>query len=216
MCVQLKFVLNKVSLMTIHAAKGLEFPYVFVVGMEENIFPSAMSIPSRADLEEERRLFYVAVTRAMKYLSLSYATFRYLYGKSSCQEPSRFVSEIDNQFVDRTSAESPFPQVGQMPKAFFQFGKPSEQQSNSHTSTAFKPRPKTTSTVFRSKAPTPPASPVDIAKIQAGMRVRHAKFGFGKVLSVEEVNGDRRAIVFFDNLGQKTLILKFAKLEIVE
>ena len=102
---------DKVSMMTIHAAKGLEFPYVFVVGMEENLFPSFMSISSRQELEEERRLFYVAVTRAEKQLVLSYSTTRYQYGNSSCQELSRFVEEIDHQYIDMPLEQNSFHQL---------------------------------------------------------------------------------------------------------
>src|SRR3990172_7616315 len=95
---------NKVSLMTIHSAKGLEFPYVYIVGVEENLFPSQLSLNSRADLEEERRLFYVALTRAMEKVTLSYSTTRYRWGSLQSWEPSRFIEEIDERFISRSPA----------------------------------------------------------------------------------------------------------------
>src|SRR5207237_7758824 len=100
---------DKVSLMTIHAAKGLEFPYVYVVGLEENLFPSQLSLNNRSDLEEERRLFYVAVTRAEKKATLSYALTRYRYGNVLYCEPSRFIDEIDSKFLDYQEEQSDNP-----------------------------------------------------------------------------------------------------------
>lgn len=198
---------NKVSLMTIHSAKGLEFPYVYVVGMEENLFPSAMCIASRAELEEERRLFYVAVTRAEKQLTLSYAVTRYQYGKSSCQEMSRFVEEIDSSYIEMPARKKSFPKVGEFPAAFRNVGKP-----NPPTEKKF------VKAIPQNQHTTPPIpnSPAEISSIQVGMRVLHAKFGIGKVLSIEGSGVDSKAIVFFEGVGQKQLLLKFAKLTIVE
>ena len=228
---------NKVSMMTIHSAKGLEFPYVYVVGMEENLFPSIMSISSRQELEEERRLFYVAVTRAEQQLILSYAMTRYQYGNSSCQEMSRFVEEIDPQFVELPKKKSSFPKVGELPRAFrkigngemsmeghpsvsgrpFQEGKgngPDKSQypnSNSPSKKNLKPLARTTTP----KGPTVPNSEADINAIQAGMTVTHTKFGIGKVLSCEGSGKERKAVVFFEGIGQKTLLLAFAKLTVI-
>ena len=196
---------NKVSMMTIHAAKGLEFPYVYVVGMEENLFPSFLSISSRQDLEEERRLFYVAVTRAEKQLTLSYAVTRYQYGNSSCQEMSRFVEEIDDRYIERTRRKSAFPEVGQLPKAFFSAGKAPSKPREIHRKA---PAPV--------KGPTQANSPATINSIQVGMTVSHEKFGTGKVLAIEGTGDSRKAIVFFEGVGQKQLMLKFARLSIVE
>lgn len=197
---------DKVSLMTIHAAKGLEFPYVYVVGMEENLFPSFMSISSRQELEEERRLFYVAVTRAKEKLTLSYAQTRYQYGNSSCQEISRFVEEIDEQYIERPRKKKGFPEVGSLPPAFRNVGKPVAV-------------PKTFVPAASRRAasgPTMPNSPAEISKIQTGMTVSHAKFGIGQVLAIEGSGPDAKAIIFFQQAGQKQLMLKFAKLTIVE
>lgn len=197
---------NKVSMMTIHAAKGLEFPHVYVVGMEENLFPSFMSISSRPELEEERRLFYVAVTRAQKQLNLSYALTRYQYGQSSSQEPSRFVEEIDDQYIERPKRRSAFPPAGQLPRAFFNVGKPQPKPREIHRKPA----------ATEQKGPTMGNSPAEINAIQSGMIVMHAKFGRGKVLTIEGAGDSRKAIVFFEGVGQKQLLLKFAKLTIVE
>lgn len=212
---------DKVSMMTIHAAKGLEFPHVYVVGMEENLFPSIMSISSRQELEEERRLFYVAVTRAEKQLTLSYAMTRYQYGSSSCQEMSRFVEEVDPQYIEMPHSQKAFPQVGELPRAFSGIKgvkwSPDTQRSfkrkeSSPAPQAHRLQPKAAPAP---KGPTAMNPPAEINAIQVGMQVAHAKFGTGKVLSVEGSGNDRKAIVFFDNIGPKTLLLAFAKLSVI-
>ena len=207
---------NKVSLMTIHAAKGLEFPYVFVAGMEENIFPSFLSISSRPDLEEERRLFYVAVTRAEKELTLSYAQTRYQYGNSSCQEISRFVDEIDPAFIERPRPQRSFAEPGQIPQ-------PSFRSRTSSTSPQFRKKQEEIKKNFKKKeellgpgGPSIANSPAEINAIQVGMRVLHSKFGQGKVLQIIGEADSRKATVFFDGVGSKDLLLKFAKLTIIE
>lgn len=205
---------DKVSLMTIHAAKGLEFPHVYVVGMEENLFPSIMSISSRQELEEERRLFYVAVTRAEQQLTLSYANTRYQYGSASCQEMSRFVEEIDHKYLEMPRRKSAFPEVGELPKAFQNVRgiRWSNNQDSRPKAPAAKPRVQSTPP----KGPTQMNSAADINAIQPGMTVSHTKFGIGKVISVEGADTGRKATVFFESSGQKTLMLAFAKLAIVE
>ena len=214
---------DKVSMMTIHSAKGLEFPYVYVAGMEENLFPSIMSISSRQELEEERRLFYVAVTRAERQLVLSYALTRYQYGNASCQELSRFVEEIDPRFIEMPSKKSSFPKVGELPRTFqgiqgIKYSPEAQRgfkRSEQKPSPSFKPKAK----AFPKPAPKGPTAPnsiADINAIQAGMTVQHAKFGTGKVLSCEGSGNDRKAIVFFEGIGQKTLLLSFAKLTIIQ
>ena len=191
---------DKVSLMTIHSAKGLEFPYVFVAGMEENLFPSQLSLTDRKDLEEERRLFYVAVTRAEKRLVLSYALFRYQWGKASNQELSRFVTEIDDAYIDMPRPESLFPKIGELPRL-----KPREAKKTINT-------PKLKRVQY---GPTEGNTPEKRDGIQVGMRVMHAKFGEGKVLSIEGEGSNRAAIVFFQAFGQKKMMLQYAKLEII-
>ncbi len=194
---------DKVSLMTIHSAKGLEFPYVFVVGMEENLFPSIQSITSRADLEEERRLFYVAITRARKQAILSYAENRYRWGNLTSCEPSRFLEEIDEKCIDLP--HKPAPRSSSFGTSFH---KPSTfTNCRLQTNTTKKPDAQPRMEHFES-------SPVE--DIQAGMQVMHAQFGQGKVLSIEGTGGNRKAVVFFAAIGQKNLLLKFARLQIVE
>jgi len=211
---------DKVSMMTIHAAKGLEFPYVYVVGMEENLFPSLLSTYSREELEEERRLFYVAVTRAEKQLTLSFAMNRYQYGKSSTQELSRFVKEVDPQYVDMPRMKNQFPKVGELPRAFasikgVKWSQETERGFKRKESSSDTPRKLTPKQRAVPKGPTEANSLAEINAIQPGMQVRHSKFGIGKVLSVEGSGSDRKAVVFFENVGQKKMLLAFAKLEIV-
>ena len=193
---------DKVSLMTIHAAKGLEFPYVFVVGLEEQIFPSFLA-STRAELEEERRLFYVAVTRAQKQVTLTYALTRFNNGQRSDGEVSRFVEEIDSDYIEMPSARrQPQPTL---PRAFFDsgLGNRSSQNTRSVQST-----PK--------KSPTIPNTPAEINRIMPGMKVHHDKFGNGKVLGIEGSGDSRKATVFFEGVGQKQLMLKFARLTVME
>ena len=211
---------DKVSLMTIHAAKGLEFPYVYVAGLEENLFPSFMSISSRQELEEERRLFYVAVTRAERQLTLSYAMTRYQYGNSSCQEMSRFVEEIDPKYIEMPQRKSQFPKPGVLPKAF-QGVKGVKWSPEAERDFQRKPAPEPQKPrrlqpkSSLPQGPTAPNSAAEINAIQVGMRVRHAKFGEGKVLTIEGIGSERKATIFFDQVGQKTMMLVYAKLVII-
>lgn len=189
---------DKVRLMTIHAAKGLEFPFVFVVGLEENLFPSMMSLDSRDDLEEERRLFYVAITRAKEKLQLSFAASRYKYGTLMYCEPSRFLREIDPETLEFTYPKAP-------------------NDANAHKETIqsankFTPKP----AVNYTHKPSEDFVADDASAIQAGMEVEHQRFGFGKVMLIEGGASDRMATIFFQNgVGNKKLMLKFAKLRIV-
>ena len=212
---------DKVAMMTIHSAKGLEFPYVYVAGMEENLFPSIMSISSRQELEEERRLFYVAVTRAERQLTLSYAMTRYQYGSSSCQEMSRFVEEIERKYIEMPQRKSSFPKPGELPKAFegvkgVKWSSEVE-QGFQRKPAAEPPKPRRLKPQSAlPKGPTAPNSEAEINAIQVGMQVEHAKFGKGKVLSVEGSGSNRKATIFFESAGQKTMMLVYAKLKIIE
>jgi len=204
-----------VSLMTIHAAKGLEFPHVYIVGVEENLFPSIQSLGSRTDLEEERRLFYVALTRAMKKVTISFSETRYKWGNLNFCEPSRFVEEIDSAFID-------FPRR----KASMQNDSLFHSEPRS-----FKPKPKPASPapivnlkknlVPFNKALQKPAnsnfqaSENIIDTLQIGMDVEHERFGKGKVINIEGKATDMKAMIFFEGVGQKQLLLKFAKLKII-
>ncbi len=205
---------DTVSLMTIHSAKGLEFPHVFVVGLEENLFPSQMSLNSRSDLEEERRLFYVAVTRAERKLSISYATSRFKFGTLISCEPSRFLDEIDARYLELDFTARPATSS----TSFFDDERTEWSKRNE---TFSKPRPatgppvKTTSILAKAHVPTAGFAPSDTSNLQAGMEVEHERFGFGKVLSLEGNKPDVKATIFFKEIGQKQLLLKFAKLRIV-
>jgi DNA helicase-2/ATP-dependent DNA helicase PcrA len=201
---------DTVSLMTIHSSKGLEFTQVYVVGLEENLFPSQLALNSRTELEEERRLFYVAVTRAEKRLTLSYATSRYRWGTLNNCEPSRFLDEIDPRFLDLDVRPMPA-----RPMASFE----GERQMWTQKETFSKPKPtsvpKTTSILPKAHVPSPGFAPSDTSKLQVGMEVEHERFGFGKVTLLEGNKGDVKATILFKELGQKQLLLKFAKLRIV-
>ncbi|AYA38820.1 ATP-dependent DNA helicase [Hymenobacter oligotrophus] len=192
---------ESVTLMTIHSAKGLEFRNVYIVGMEENLFPSQMMITSRADLEEERRLFYVAITRAEKKLTLSYATSRYQWGNLRSCEKSRFIDEIDPTYVDFKygTEESPFAPV-------------LERRSNLVGAQKIKPA----AAPIKPYVPSADFKPSDTSNLAAGNKVEHPKFGFGTVTKMENQAGQTKATIQFEGgVGEKTLLLSFAKLRIL-
>jgi DNA helicase-2/ATP-dependent DNA helicase PcrA len=203
---------DKVTLMTIHMAKGLEYKNVYIVGMEEDLFPSMMMLNSRADLEEERRLFYVAITRAEKKLFLSYATSRYRFGNLKTCEPSRFIEEIDPSFIkinrkfsSRDPIRTPSSENG-IPQIQGGFAK------NLVSGLKKKPSPNQQS-VYKHQ-PSTDFQPSDTTHLKEGMKVEHPKFGFGKVLKMDLDGANRKARVAFDHFGEKTLLLSFAKLKI--
>ncbi|MEP6613773.1 MAG: 3'-5' exonuclease, partial [Mucilaginibacter sp.] len=206
---------DTVSLMTIHSSKGLEFPQVYVVGLEENLFPSQMSLNSRSDLEEERRLFYVATTRAETKLTLSYATSRFKFGTLINCEPSRFLDEIDAQYLELDFTAKPVTSNN----PFFDQERTAWTSKNNAGADSFsKPKApvvKTTSILAKAHVPSPGFAPSDTAGLQVGMEVEHERFGFGKVISLEGNKPDIKATIFFKEIGQKQLLLKFAKLRIV-
>lgn len=204
---------DTVSLMTIHASKGLEFPVVFIVGLEENLFPSQLALNSRSELEEERRLFYVAVTRAEKKLHLSYATSRYRWGTLNNCEPSRFLDELNPACLelDFKTRSGGFDTSGS-----FQSERVAWKQKDSQSFSKPKPKlVKTTTILPKAHVPTAGFAPSDTSSLQVGMEVEHERFGFGKVVSLEGNRPDMKATIFFKELGQKQLLLKFAKLRIV-
>jgi DNA helicase II / ATP-dependent DNA helicase PcrA len=211
---------DTVSLMSIHASKGLEFPQVYVVGLEENLFPSQMALNSRADLEEERRLFYVAVTRAEKKLHLSYATSRFRFGTLVNCEPSRFLDEIDPKYLELGFAKKSaggHPSFGDERSLWQSKTSKNEQQGDFFS----KPKPastspiKTTSLLAKAHVPSDGFAPSDTSKLAVGQEVEHERFGFGKVLTLEGNKPDIKATIFFKEIGQKQLLLKFAKLRIL-
>jgi len=199
---------DTVSLMTIHAAKGLEFPAVFVVGLEENLFPSQLSVNSREELEEERRLFYVAITRAEKKLTLSYANSRFRWGNLISNEPSRFLEELDMQHIEETGVRKP--------NFDFVFNNTDERWDSNAApkkGSIFSPRPSNLKNV--SSPDVKNFTGDDTSDIQVGMEVEHQRFGVGKVLLLEGNGADRKALIFFQGVGQKQLLLKFARLKIL-
>ena len=194
---------NKVTLMTIHSAKGLEFPYVFVVGLEENIFPNMMSLETQEKLEEERRLFYVAITRAEKRLFLSFASTRFKWGQFIDCKPSRFINELDNNCLEKHEQKS----RNKEHKKYRIYKKP--ETINSQI-----PTRKNLKDIKKIKALNINES--NLKNIANGMQVKHANFGTGKVISISGEGSNKKAIVFFNNIGSKKLLLKFAKLEIID
>ena len=180
-----------ISLMTLHLSKGLEFKHVFIVGLEEDLFPSALSYNTRSELEEERRLFYVGITRAKQNLYLSYANSRYRWGKLIYCEESRFINEIDKDFVDITKQIDfkPISQDFQKKKVVF--------------------KPKGNLKKISSSALNNSSIKINFSE---GDKVSHEKFGLGEIVKIEGLNNDVRAIVQFSKFGQKNLLLRFAKL----
>ena len=200
---------DKVTIMTAHAAKGLEYKFVYVTGLEEELFPSRMSSNTREEIEEERRLFYVAVTRAMEQVSLSYATTRYRWGVPVNSVPSRFIREIESVYMDQpleenrveTPAPAWKPSTGSTEKVSVSTGKV-----------------KRMTPVDKARSASTPAAGFeadDPSEIQVGMQVEHPRFGKGKIINLEGELPNRKATVFFGDHGQKQLLLKFAKLRII-
>jgi len=226
---------NKVALMTVHSAKGLEFPYVFVAGMEENLFPSGGWMLTESDLEEERRLFYVALTRAKKAVTLSFADTRMRNGKHESNSPSRFLREIAPQYLQnplrREDFEAPssaddFPQRG------FRFGSGAGggfQHQPARPQPAVRPhrqeepplsRPRTAEQIRAEIAarPKPPVTsdpdfvPEPMSSFRVGDRIEHNRFGAGKILDISGQVPELKARILFDKYGEKLLLLKFAKI----
>ena len=193
---------NKVSLMTIHLAKGLEFPYVYIVGLEENLFPSAMNLNSRTELEEERRLFYVALTRAEKKIFLSYVLSRYRWGKLVDSEKSRFIDEIKEEFLQNNvvqkSISRNFQSNPQYNKTGIRFKKPQRRPASNFV----KIQSSNKSNLFDNN-------------LSMGNIVMHERFGKGVVVSIEGRGADKKAEIKFDKAGIKKLLLRFSKLKII-
>ncbi|MCD6017769.1 MAG: family ATPase [Bacteroidetes bacterium] len=217
---------DKVSMMTIHASKGLEFPYVHIVGLEENLFPSQMALNSRSELEEERRLFYVAITRAEKKATISFATTRYRFGNIIYCEPSRFIDELDEdcvdfpreperaKFSDDAFVRSTRPFQKPMESIDFRtkgsdFNKAEPKQIN------FSPPKKLIPLAKRMAATNTPSDNSANANLRIGSVVEHEKFGIGEITAIEGVYPEAKASIQFRNSGEKNLLLKYAKLKVV-
>jgi DNA helicase-2/ATP-dependent DNA helicase PcrA len=206
-----------VKLMTIHSAKGLEFPVIFVGGLEETLFPNSMSINTKEELEEERRLFYVAITRAKHRLYLTYANTRYRFGNLTQNEPSRFIDELPEKYLDRafaggnmrnnqTSHWNPFEKVKAATKG------PTDVRPRYND----KPAYVTTAAIkIKEHVPSADFAPSDTSNLQEGQKVEHQKFGFGEVIKMEGAAHNPIATVKFEHNGEKKIMLNYAKLRIV-
>ena len=208
---------EKITLMTIHSAKGLEFKNVFVVGLEENLFPSALSLNSYKELEEERRLFYVAITRAEEHCYLSFAKSRFKYGKMEFSSPSRFLKDIDAHFLQ-------LPQEEQLARRIDEGAGRFRREQNERPQLGGKPKvemirptvPRNLTkigTAMGGKSPTSATLPINV---QAGQVIEHERFGIGDVIKIEGTGENSKATVRFRNAGEKQLLLKFARFKVVE
>ncbi len=232
---------NKVVLMTVHASKGLEFPYVYVTGMEENIFPSGGFMASESEIEEERRLFYVAMTRAKKNLELSFAVTRFRNGKNETNSPSRFIREVDRKYIANPIETEDEERDDEKPSVPFGWGRPAGSRNRfgaggysygasgpvktetSHQPSAVRPvRPSASSPVPVRRAQVIPKrvsdaefEPTPVLQLRAGQRIEHNRFGFGKILEITGGAPDLKAKIAFDDHGEKILLLKYAKIRIV-
>ena len=226
---------NKVSLMTVHSAKGLEYPYVLITGLEENLFPSLSMLSSRQDVEEERRLFYVAVTRAQKAVTLSYSSSRMRNGKHESNSPSRFIKEIDSRYILNPLSEEDFAAAESGWGGFGSFGGFSERSygsSSSPRSYGSSSSPRSEARSFGARTPSRPDNPARVVRkantaalpvdpdfkavpmneLYEGERVVHNRFGAGLIKSISGGYPDLKAVIDFDEHGEKLLLLRYAKL----
>jgi DNA helicase-2/ATP-dependent DNA helicase PcrA len=219
---------DTVKVMTIHAAKGLEFGCVFAAGLEEMLFPNAMSINTREELEEERRLFYVVITRAKSRLWITYANTRYKFGSLVQNEPSRFINELPEKYVDRSFAGG-----GSRNQGGFEFGTSaydrmnrgfgagwqSKAQSENLSAGQGSKKPSYLSPVSRPQTkehvPSADFAASDTSNLQVGQKVEHQKFGFGEVIKMEGAAHNPVATVKFELNGEKKIMLNYAKLRIL-
>lgn len=231
---------NRITLMTVHSSKGLEFPYVYVAGMEENLFPSGGSMASENDIEEERRLFYVAITRAKKAVQLSFAATRMRNGKHESNSPSRFVREIDSRYIAnplnqdesedglQTEFRAPWSGARQWsrPAADSSYGRsgpvrmePSVEKTRDIS--AVRVNAPRTVTTFRKPSTAVPQKPVadfeptPVLQLKAGQRIEHNRFGYGRILEISGGPSDMKARISFDDYGEKILLLKYAKIRVI-
>jgi DNA helicase-2/ATP-dependent DNA helicase PcrA len=216
---------DSVKLMTVHAAKGLEFACVFVVGLEETLFPSGMSVNTREELEEERRLFYVAVTRAKRHLWLSHANSRYRFGQLVQNDPSRFIEEMPEDKIDKSSAG------GGARNQSSGWGNAYDRMHGGNTKGWSEPKPKLNtdnkpskpsympvappSTLNKNHIPSENFSAADPSDLEAGMKIEHQKFGFGVIKEIEGSAHNPIALILFDKNGEKKIMLNYAKLSII-
>jgi DNA helicase-2/ATP-dependent DNA helicase PcrA len=216
---------DSVKLMTVHAAKGLEFACVFVVGLEETLFPSGMSVNTREELEEERRLFYVAVTRAKRHLWLSHANSRYRFGQLVQNDPSRFIEEMPEDKIDKSNAG------GGARNQSSGWGNAYDRMHGGNTKGWSEPKPKLNtdnkpskpsympvappSTLNKNHIPSENFTAADPSDLEAGMKIEHQKFGFGVIKEIEGSAHNPIALILFDKNGEKKIMLNYAKLSII-
>jgi DNA helicase-2/ATP-dependent DNA helicase PcrA len=205
---------DRVALMTIHLAKGLEFPFVYIVGLEEDLFPSAMSLNTRSELEEERRLFYVALTRAEERAFISYTLSRYRWGKLIDAEPSRFIEEIDPKYVNHIKPKEDYSFKPLINTSIF--GEPlTEKRTVSRKENSISsPTPSQLKKLIKLEPSANLPSKEMVFELKEGMEVEHTRFGSGKVMSIEGKGNDTKAAIDFKGFGTKNLLLRFAKLKI--
>ena len=221
---------NKIALMTVHSSKGLEFPYVYVSGMEENLFPSGGFMASESEIEEERRLFYVAMTRAKKAVQFSFASTRMRNGKTESNLPSRFVREVDPQYIaNPLSTEIQEDGASDGNESGFRFGKRGWNNNSYGRSGAVRVEKKEVSPkqaspavirrpqpVVAKRVPDSEFEPTPILQLRAGQRIEHNRFGFGQIVEISGSASDLKARISFDEHGEKILILKYAKIRVVQ
>ncbi len=223
---------NKITMMTVHSSKGLEFPYVFVVGMEENIFPSGGWMISESEVEEERRLFYVAMTRAKKAVAFSFTQTRMRNGKHESNSPSRFIYEVDSQYIanpltkEREAGEVKRQSFStwkkdEARKPSYQYGQSSRPevvrrpQSSVSQPVRTQPTPIRRPQVVEKRVADVDFEPTPILQLKAGQRIEHNRFGYGKIIEISGSAADLKAKIAFDEHGEKILILKYAKIRVV-
>ena len=211
---------DSVYLMTIHLSKGLEFPVVFIVGLEEDLFPSALSLNTRSELEEERRLFYVAMTRAEQRVVLTYTLSRYRWGKLVDAEPSRFIMEIDEHYIENHITKDDYvfkPMIDKGIFGGFDLPKKSVIQKNQTTKINTAPSQNQLGKlrkINKIENPRSTSLTTQIQQLDEGMTVEHDRFGYGRIVSIEGKGSDKKALINFKGVGQKHLLLRFAKLKI--
>ena len=202
---------NSVVLMTVHAAKGLEFSNIFIVGVEEDLFPSAMANNSIEEIEEERRLLYVAITRAKKFCMMSYASSRYRNGTTCTTSPSRFLRDIDTKYLALSSGS----QLTSPQRSFSSY-------SQSYHSSSLRPIGSSTRPLASRATPSATTSTAKTAEgyhsvnnLSEGMVIEHSRFGRGTITNIDVSHADPRITVDFNNLGSRVLLLKFARFNII-
>ena len=211
---------DSVYLMTIHLSKGLEFPVVFIVGLEEDLFPSALSLNTRSELEEERRLFYVAMTRAEQRVVLTYALSRYRWGKLVDAEPSRFIEEIDDHYIENHITKDDYIFKPMIDKGIFGgFDLPKKPVIQKYQATKINTAPSQNQLgklrkINKIENPQSSSLATQIQQLDEGMTVEHDRFGYGRVVSIEGKGSDKKALIDFKGVGHKHLLLRFAKLKI--